>query len=62
MCASRMGDVKRRRLRGYCEWSDQKCPSACPIDAIDNFGNPYKACALVRLKSLAEMDAEVAKK
>ena len=51
-------DRKRRRLSDWCIAGDRPCVSACPVDAVDNFGNPYKGCAAYRLKTQAEIDAQ----
>lgn len=48
-------------MRGkWCAWADTTCPPRCPIPSVDNSGNPYPACALVRLKSPAEVEAATA--
>lgn len=44
----------------WCAWADKACPTTCPIPSVDNNGQPYPGCALVRLKSKAELDAEIA--
>jgi hypothetical protein len=40
-----------------CDWTGESCPTTCPIPSVDNFGKPYPGCALVRLKSLKEIEA-----
>lgn len=45
--------------KGWCPWVDRSCPSECPVPSVDNFGNPYPGCALARLKSMAEIEAEL---
>ena len=49
-----------KKRKGWCPWTSyaKKCPPACGSPTVDNFGNMYPACALVRLKSQAELDAE----
>jgi hypothetical protein len=51
--------MKKPRKR-WCVWADKPCPATCPIPSVDNFGHKYPGCALVRLKSKAELDAEIA--
>lgn len=53
--------MKKLRFRkGVCPWSERLCHKRCPVLSVDNFGNPYPGCALVRLKTEAEMLADVA--
>lgn len=49
--------MARRPAKGWCIWGDRPCAATCPVDAIDNHGQPYKACPGFRLKSQAEIDA-----
>jgi len=41
--------------RRWCYWATRSCHDSCPIPSVDNFGNAYPGCALVRLKSAAEL-------
>jgi hypothetical protein len=50
----------KRQREGWCFWSDLRCPPHCPVPSIDNCGARYPGCALVRLKSKAEIEAELA--
>jgi hypothetical protein len=43
--------------KGWCFWADKRCPATCPVPSVDNCGNAYPGCALVRLKSIAEVEA-----
>jgi hypothetical protein len=52
--------AKARARKGWCSWANTACPRTCPVPSVDNFGNPYPGCALVRLKSQAEIDAMTA--
>jgi hypothetical protein len=49
--------MKPRSRKGWCSWAETACPSTCPVPSVDNFGNSYGGCALVRLKTQAEIDA-----
>lgn len=52
--------MKRSRIReGWCTWADKPCPSSCPIPSVDNSGSPYPGCAIMRLKTQAEIEAEL---
>lgn len=42
----------------WCPWAERACPKTCPIPSVDNRGQAYPGCALVRLKSEAELEAE----
>lgn len=49
--------MKPRRRKGWCPWAEKPCPATCPVPSVDNFGNKYPGCALVRFKTMAEIDA-----
>lgn len=51
-----------RLRKGWCRWAEKPCPASCPVPSVDNFGNHYPGCALVRLKTQAEIDAMCAPK
>lgn len=49
--------ARRFLKKGWCPWGERPCPKTCPIDAIDNHGQAYKACPDFRLKTQKEIDA-----
>jgi hypothetical protein len=53
----------KRARKGWCPWADRSCPiGVCPVPSVDNFGNAYPGCALVRLKTKGEIEAMCAGK
>jgi hypothetical protein len=41
--------LARKRKGRWCPWGDHPCTPACPTDAIDNHGKPFKACPKYRI-------------
>jgi hypothetical protein len=49
-----------RRLGCVASPHPRACHPSCPVEVLDNFGNPYQGCPLYRLKTLAEIEAMTA--
>jgi len=47
--------AETKRRHRWCVAADTRCPASCPTVAVDNFGQPYQGCSLMRIKSKEEL-------